>query len=236
MVRPPSAAEDPAARSTGVPASTTAAAPKTASITKVFHQGLATTATQSAYVENPDPARVPGLLFNETMQFTRKGLKAEGFAGFRPIQDLETMRIPQGTGLFAVIAPNDFQPCFCTKSTAGVFKKKDPSLPSAVLAAEWVDGAVVLYLGKAGPGSKGNRGLRRQVQEFLDFGQGKPPGHWDGRPIWQLANSGSLAIAWKELRAEQLNDAAAGYHAAFVEQFGRLPFANLVQARTKAGS
>jgi hypothetical protein len=109
------------------------------------------------------------------MQFTKKGLKAEGFAGFRPIQDLETMRIPQGTGLFAVIAPEGFLPGFLTKSTAGVFKKKDPSLPAAALAAEWVDAAVLLYMGKAGPGSRGNRGLRRQIQEFVDFGQAKPP-------------------------------------------------------------
>ncbi|MDQ0662446.1 hypothetical protein QFZ35_000944 [Arthrobacter ulcerisalmonis] len=169
------------------------------------------------------------------MQFTRKGLKAEGFAGFRPIQDLETMRIPQGTGLYIVVAPEDFQLRFLTKSTAGVFKKKEPSLPAAALTAEWVDGAVVLYVGKAGPGSKGNRGLRRQIQEFVDFGQGKPPGHWDGRAIWQLADSGSLAIAWKELPAEQLNDAEAAYHSAFVAEFGRLPFANLVQARTRSG-
>ncbi|MDQ0771503.1 hypothetical protein QF031_004252 [Pseudarthrobacter defluvii] len=168
------------------------------------------------------------------MQFTRKGLKAEGFAGFRPIRTLEAMRIPQGTGLFAVVAPDDFQPRFLPKSTAGVFKKKDPSLPAAPLAAEWVDRAVVLYVGKAGPGSQGNRGLRRQVKEFVDFGQGRPPGHWDGRLIWQLADAGSLAIAWKELPADQLNGAEAAYHAAFVEEFGRLPFANLAQARTKA--
>jgi len=169
------------------------------------------------------------------MQFTRKGLKAEGFAGFRPIRNLETMRIPQGTGLFTVVAPEDFQARFLAKSTAGVFKKKDPSLSAAALAAEWVEAAVVLYLGKAGPGSKGNRGLRRQIQEFVDFGQGKPPGHWDGRLIWQLADAGSLAVAWKELPADQLNGAEAGYHAAFVAEYGRLPFANLVQARTRTG-
>jgi hypothetical protein len=104
------------------------------------------------------------------------------------------------------------------------------------LATEWVDAAVVLYVGKAGPGSKGNRGLRRQIQEFVDFGQGKPPGHWDGRLIWQLADAGSLAVAWKELPADQLNGAEAGYHAAFVAEYGRLPFANLVQARTKTGA
>lgn len=167
------------------------------------------------------------------MQFTRKGLKAEGFAGFRPVRDLEIMRIPQGTGLFAVVAPEGFRPDFLTKSTAGVFKRKDPTLPVPALAAEWVDAAVVLYLGKAGPGSKGNRGLRRQIQEFLDFGQGKPPGHWDGRLVWQLGGAGELLIAWKELPAETVNRAEAGYHTAFIEQYARLPFANLVRARTK---
>ena len=175
------------------------------------------------------------MLLNDTMQFTRKGLKAEGFAGFRPVRDLETMRIPQGTGLFAVVAPQGFQPRFLKKSTAGTFKKKDPTLPEAALTAEWVEDAVVLYIGKAGPGSKGNRGLRRQIQEFVDFGQGKPPGHWDGRAIWQLADAGSLSIAWKELAPEQLGDAEAGYHAAFLAEFGKLPFANLVQARAKTG-
>ena len=164
---------------------------------------------------------------------SRTTLRAEGFAGFRTVGSLEIMRIPQGTGVFAVLRPDGFGPRFLKKSTAGVFKKKDPSLPEAALVAEWVADADVLYLGKAGPGSKGNRGLRRQIQEFLDFGIGKPPGHWDGRLIWQLANTKSLLIAWKELPAGGLNQAEAAYHAAFREEFGRLPFANLVQALVK---
>ncbi|WP_426764754.1 hypothetical protein ACP3TD_00170 [Pseudarthrobacter sp. 1G09] len=165
------------------------------------------------------------------MQFTRKGLKADGFAGFRPIDDLDITRIPEGTGLFVVIAPAGFLPRFLKRSTAGVFKKRQPSLPEPALRAEWVESASVLYLGKAGPGSKGNRGLRRQIQEFVDFGRGKPPGHWDGRLIWQLADATDLVVAWKELPAEQLNLVEAGYHAGFVAEFGKLPFANLVQAR-----
>ncbi|WP_314216537.1 hypothetical protein [Pseudarthrobacter equi] len=168
------------------------------------------------------------------MQFTRKGLKAEGFAGFRPIDDLDITRIPQGTGLFVVIAPAGFLPRFLKRSTAGVFKKRQPSLPDPALRAAWVESASVLYLGKAGPGSKGNRGLRRQIQEFVDFGRGKPPGHWDGRLIWQLADATDLVVAWKELPAEHLNQAEADYHTGFVAEFGKLPFANLVQARGSA--
>ena len=163
----------------------------------------------------------------------KRTLKAAGFAGFRPIGGLEVMRVPQGTGVFAVLRPYELEPRFLMKSAAGVFKKKDPSVSAEVLLAEWVDGADVLYIGKAGPGSKGNRGLRRQIQEFLDFGKGKPPGHWDGRLIWQLAHTDALVIAWKELPAEEVNSAEARLHAEFVAEFGRLPFANLVQARVR---
>lgn len=167
------------------------------------------------------------------MPFNRQSLKQDGFTGFRPLADLDTNRIPQRTGIFAVLSPEGFEPRFLSKSTAGVFKKKDPSLPATALAGEWVNDADVLFVGKAGPGSKGNRGLRRQIQEFVDFGRGKPPGHWDGRLVWQLADAGSLIIAWKELPVGRLNAAEAEYHAAFVEAHGKLPFANLVQARIR---
>ena len=164
---------------------------------------------------------------------SRASLRGGGFAGFRQVGKLEIMRIPQGTGVFAVLRPDGFEPRFLKKSTAGIFKKKDPSLPEPSLAAEWVEDADVLYLGKAGPGSKGNRGLRRQIQEFLDFGNGKPPGHWDGRLVWQLAEPDTLVIAWREVPAQQVNSTEARLHADFVAEFGRLPFANLVQARTR---
>ncbi|KRE64197.1 hypothetical protein ASG92_19235 [Arthrobacter sp. Soil736] len=167
------------------------------------------------------------------MPINKQSLRADGFAGFRPLARLEITRVPQAPGIFAVLKPEGFEPRFLAKSTAGVFKKKDPSLREAALVAEWIDDADVLYLGKAGPGSKGNRGLRRQIQEFVDFGRGKPPGHWDGRLIWHLADSQSLVIAWKELPAAEVNPAEAKYHADFRELYGRLPFANLVQARVK---
>ena len=167
------------------------------------------------------------------MPINRQSLEQDGFTGFRPLDDLDINRIPQKPGLFAVLQPDGFRPQFLGKSTAGIFKKKDPSLKAEALGAEWVDDADVLYVGKAGPGSKGNRGLRRQIQEFVDFGRGKPPGHWDGRLIWQLAAAGSLIVAWKELPVEQLHSAEAEYHARFVAEYGRLPFANLVQTRVR---
>ncbi len=165
------------------------------------------------------------------MPLNKKALKDDGFTGFRPITALEINRIPQHTGVFAVLRPERFDPRFLTKSTAGIFKKKNPTLPQAGLCAEWVADADILFIGKAGPGSKGNRGLRRQIQEFVDFGKGKPPGHWDGRLIWQLADAGDLLIAWKEFPDEEINTVQANLHVVFRQHHGRLPFANLVQAR-----
>jgi len=165
------------------------------------------------------------------MIFDQKYLKNDGFTGFRSIASLEITRIPHHQGIFAVVAPQGFEPRFLNRSTAGTFKKKNPTLKPDQLANEWVEHSEVLYIGKAGAGSQGNRGLRRQIQEFVDFGHGKPPGHWDGRLIWQLAGSSKLLIAWKELPVEELNTTLAKYHENFQANYGQLPFANLVRAR-----
>ena len=167
------------------------------------------------------------------MQINEQTLKDDGFAGFRPFEQLDINRVPRAPGIYVVLKPEGFEQVFLAKSLGSRFKKRDPSLPHPVLEAEWVENADVLYIGKAGPGSTGNRGLRKHIQEFTDFGRGKPVGHWDGRLIWQLADAQSLVIAWKELAASEVNSAEATYHAEFVRIYGRLPFANLVQARIK---
>jgi hypothetical protein len=167
------------------------------------------------------------------LQINKRTLKEDGFAGFRSFEQLEINRVPQAPGIYAVLKPEGFERVFLAKSVGGRFKRRDPSLLQSILEAEWIEDADVLYIGKAGPGSTGNRGLRKRIQEFTDFGRGKPVGHWGGRLIWQLANSQSLVLAWKELPAEEVNSAEAAYHAEFVSIYGKLPFGNLVQARTK---
>ena len=160
-------------------------------------------------------------------------LKAEGFSGFRTFADLDLQEIPRAPGIYAVLKPAGHNPAFLMESVGGWFKQKNPSLPQHSLAAEWVDGADVLYIGKAGAGSTGTRGLRKRIQEFADFGRGKPIGHWGGRLIWQLAESQSLVIAWKVLPGRDVNEAEARYQANFSRIHGPLPFANLVQARSQ---
>ena len=168
------------------------------------------------------------------MDFDRQTLAAAGFTGFRSFAELELSEVPQAAGIYAVLTPEGFTPRFLARSAGGHFKGKDPSLPEAALSTEWVAGAEVLYVGKAGAGKTGKRGLRKRIQEFADFGRGVPVGHWGGRLLWQLADSQALVIAWKELSPELVNAAEARYQAEFRAFYGRLPFANLAQARSTA--
>lgn len=166
------------------------------------------------------------------MNFDEDGLTAEGFIGFRSFAELAVGEIPQAPGIYAVLIPEGFVPRFLVTNAGGHFKGKDPSVAEDTLTAKWVSGADVLYIGKAGAGSTGKRGLRKRIQEFADFGRGVPVGHWGGRLLWQLADSQALVIAWKVLPSELVDAAEAQYHADFRALHGRLPFANMVQARS----
>lgn len=168
------------------------------------------------------------------MNFDKEGLTAEGFIGFKSFAELAVGEIPQAPGIYAVLVPEAFAPRFLVTSAGGHFKGKDPSVAEDALSAKWVSGADVLYIGKAGAGNTGKRGLRKRIQEFADFGRGVPVGHWGGRLLWQLADSQGLLIAWKVLPPELVDAAEAQFHAHFRDLHGRLPFANLVQARTPA--
>ena len=165
------------------------------------------------------------------MEFDKQGLTAGGFTGFRSFAELALSEIPQDPGIYAVLIPEGFVPRFLVTSVGGHFKGKDPSLPESALSAEWVSGAEVLYIGKAGAGKTAKRGLRKRIQEYADFGRGVPVGHWGGRLLWQLADSQALVIAWKVLPSELVDASEAQYHADFRALHGRLPFANMVQAR-----
>jgi len=155
--------------------------------------------------------------------FSAEGLRAAGFGGFVRVRATYLDRcsnVPSGPGVYAVIRSRATDPTFLQKSEAGHFKGKDPTVPIEVAQANWVDGTTVLYLGKAD-------NLQRRLSQLLDFGNGRPVGHWGGRLLWQLAGIDDCTIAW---RADP--DPRAGESsllAEFFDEFGALPYANLTR-------
>lgn len=160
------------------------------------------------------------------MEWSRSGLKADGFRGFVRFSELRAACVPAAPGVYVIVRQLDGEPEFLPSSPGGRFKGKDPSAPRERLVAEWVPEAEVVYIGKASGGSTGRRGLRKRLDEFRRFGEGEPIGHWGGRLIWQLEESDTLLVCWKETAVEPALVERAMI-LKFTTEFGRRPFANL---------
>jgi len=116
-----------------------------------------------------------------TSAWTRSGLEAAGFVGWVTFEaPIEYGEVPQTGGIYVVVQTADTEPDFLASNPGGRFKGRDPTIDVSALEANWVDGAEVVYIGKADK-------LRRR--QFAQFGAGKPIGHWGGRLIWQLPRS-----------------------------------------------
>ena len=72
------------------------------------------------------------------MDWSRRGLETAGFEGFVPFADLDGDLAPAAPGVYVVVWPGPGLPRFLPASTAGWFKKRDPSVPIAVLQRAWV--------------------------------------------------------------------------------------------------
>ena len=160
---------------------------------------------------------------------TRESLIEDGFEGFVSIRQLKSDGcevIPRQMGVYVLLREKAEPPDFLPASTGGHSERRgDPSVPEHVLRAKWVNGAVVVYIGKAGATSP-SRTLQKRLREYVDFGRGKPARHWGGRLIWQLADCNELLVAWKivdkeprRTEREMIGD--------FVLLHGTNPFANL---------
>ena len=66
------------------------------------------------------------------------------------------------------------------------------------------------------------------LNQYLKFGNGQNIGHWGGRYIWQIKNSGNLLLCWKPTPDEDPEAIETALIARFKEQHrGHRPFANL---------
>ena len=154
------------------------------------------------------------------------GFTLTGFQGFVSFAALPASDVPAGAGVYVVTRSATTPPVFLPSSPAGWLKGKDPSVPIAVLEANWVPDEPVAYIGKADIGTTGKRGLRKRLDEYRRHGAGEPVGHTGGRYIWQLADSPELLVAWRE------ESDASMLEQSMIQSFkamhgGRRPFANL---------
>jgi len=103
---------------------------------------------------------------------------------------------------------------------------RDPSVPVETLEEAWIEGAQVLYIGKARPGAADNRGLRARLAEYRRHGLGQGAPHWGGRFIWQLTDADDLVVAWLPTPGAEPEAAERALIAGFRRDFGGRPFAN----------
>lgn len=143
---------------------------------------------------------------------------ASGLEGFVSLRTLDPATVPAGSGVYVVFAPEDFEFRVLDGSSGGHFKDKDPTVDFELLLKRWISETRIIYIGKA-------TSLRSRLRQFRDFGNGKPVGHWGGRYLWQLDASHRLLVAWRTV--DDFAREESSMLAAFVTDFGRLPFANI---------
>ncbi len=148
----------------------------------------------------------------------------DGFVAISALQSTECAGVPDVPGVYLVLKSSATTPEFLEESTGGHFKGKNPTVPISVLQSEWVQGAIVLYIGKAGPTV--GRTLKTRLIEYMRFGRGVPIGHSGGRYIWQLTQSGDLLVCWRETNNADPRGVEKELIRDFEGAYGKIPFAN----------
>lgn len=160
---------------------------------------------------------------------TIEDIEEQGFVGFIKVSDLmeDSRMIPHKPGVYMVLHSGIDIPTFIDPGTGGFFNGRDPNKSESFLLQNWLEDTVVVYIGKAG--GTGNRAtLSKRLRMYLRFGQGKPVGHYGGRLIWQIENSGNLLICWKTMISDEPRNVEAELISEFVEYYKKKPYANLV--------
>ena len=152
-----------------------------------------------------------------------------GFTGFRSVRRLfesGCKELPGNEGgVYLVLLPKLDPPRFRVPGSGGFFKGRDPNVPKSELRSNWVEGAKVLYIGKAG-GGRGSS-LRTRVRALVRFGHRCSVGHRGGRYLWQIKSSGEFRVCWMTTPGENPREVERRLIREFKEKYGQRPFANL---------
>lgn len=165
--------------------------------------------------------------------FLRAGLIARGFVGFERFKRIDFALVPSLPGVYVVVREKESRPVFLDRSPAGWFRGENPTVPVAELEAAWPDGAHCVYIGKAGSGASGGRGLRQRIKEFRQYGDGRPVGHQGGRRIWQLADADEYVLSWLPTPGWDPEVLEAQLLRAFVAEYGKWPIGNRTGGRLR---
>jgi hypothetical protein len=155
-------------------------------------------------------------------------IEEQGFIGFKTVHQLwsDHSAIPNEKGIYLVITPDPAKNLFLNQGVGGFHKNRNPNIDLNRLGQRWVSDSLVLYIGQAG-GNGSSSTLKKRLKQYLDFGKGKPVGHYGGRFIWQLANHPDLIIAWKNIEGKDTRDEEKRYIHEFESFYGVLPFSNI---------
>jgi hypothetical protein len=152
-----------------------------------------------------------------------------GFQGFKTVAELQACAcrdVPREQGVYVVLRLQRGVPEFLPENPGGRFKGQDPTVSIDRLRSTWVEGPIVIYIGKAGSRG-GNATLRSRLFAYMEFGRGRPVGHWGGRYIWQLACSSDFVVSWRPTPGQAPVMVERGLIQQFKGIYGMYPFANL---------
>lgn len=155
-------------------------------------------------------------------------IKKMGFSGFKNIGELfsDSSEIPKNKGVYLILYTKNTPIEFLSIGTGGHIKGKNPNVSVSYLKENWVENAMVVYIGKAGK-EKSKATLQSRLRQYLRFGQGKNVGHWGGRLIWQIKKSDDLIVCWKTLKTKEPRAVEYELIQNFTSAFSKRPFANL---------
>ncbi|HQB75982.1 MAG TPA: hypothetical protein PK086_00280 [bacterium] len=156
------------------------------------------------------------------------------FTNYRTIKELKSERfdwsiIPCVKGVYVVVFDCPNNPSFLSKGLGGFFKNINPNVSVEILKQKWVNFKPgdnnVVYIGKAG-GENVKATLKERIKSYIKFGRGKSSPHRGGRYIWQITNSDSLKVYWRESN-DPIKEEKKMLLEFKAKHDNKLPFANL---------